>query len=607
MAADETVEEVLLRWEEARRQGREPSAEELCAGCSALADEVHRRIQAILVMERVLEVGIGPAPDPVSDSQSPLPRIPGYVLVRLVDQGGMGTVYEARQAGLDRRVAVKMMERTHLDARLLARFRAEAQAAARLQHPNVVQVIEAGEVEGRPFFSMEFVAGGNLAQLMERCRPDPRRAAEMVEVLARAVHAAHSRGIVHRDLKPANVLVTPDGTLKIADFGLAKRLDGDSAHTRTGEIIGTPFYMAPEQAEGQSELIGPATDVYALGALFYELLTGRPPFQGSNPLDTLRQAVHQEPTPPSRLAPEVPGELEAVCLKCLEKQPVHRYASAVELADDLARWLAGRPVTVVPPGRLRRAWRWLRGRPRVSAALAGLLVVGMLPLFWMGSELHARRVAANRAREQAPLVREILSRNCYACHGQNPRKIARNLNILEHRGLLDSERRIVVPGSPADSRLLQRIEDGSMPPEEEEEHWPRVTEEEMVIIRDWIRGGAPAFSAEAPDPPTPPVVPWSALAGEVRDLFHRRCYECHRYDEAKGGIKILHHRLLVAVRKVVVPYRPEESELLSLLSADEQTRMPPAPEEALTEEEIALVRRWIAAGAPAFPKPAAER
>jgi mono/diheme cytochrome c family protein len=599
------MEDVLLRWEEARRQGQEPAAEELCAGHPALTEEVRRRIQAILVMECVL--GVGPTPQPAADLLPLLPRIPGYEIVRLVDQGGMGTVYEARQTGLDRRVAVKMMERTRIDARMLARFRAEAQAAAQLQHPNVVQVIEAGEVEGRPFFSMEFVAGGNLAQLMERGRPDPRRAAEMVAVLARAVHAAHGLGIVHRDLKPANVLVTPDGTLKIADFGLAKRLDNDLAHTRTGEIIGTPFYMAPEQAEGQSELIGPATDVYALGALFYELLTGRPPFQGSNPLDTLRQAVNREPLPPSRLAPEVPRDLEAVVLKCLEKQPGRRYVSAVELADDLARWLDGRPVTVVPPGRLRRAWRWLRGRPRVSAALAGLLVVGLLPLFWMGSELHARRAAENRARQQAPLVREILSRNCYHCHGQNPRKIARNLNVLDHRLLLDSERRIVVPGAPADSRLLQRIEDGSMPPEEEEEHWPRVTEEELVIIRDWIGGGAPAFSAEAPDPPTPPVVPDSPLAGEVRDLFHQRCYDCHKYDEAKGGIKILHHRLLVSVRKVVVPYRPEESELLGLLSADEQNRMPPAPEPALTEEEIALVRRWIEAGAPAFPKPRAAR
>src|SRR5262249_20669029 len=208
-----------------------------------------------------------------------------------------------------------------LGPKVVARFRREAEAVARLQHPHVVQIFEVGQVNGRPFFSMEYVAGGSLAETLARQPPSPREAAELTATLALAMQAAHQRGIVHRDLKPSNVLLTADGTPKIADFGLAKRLDDETAHTHTGEVLGTPSYMAPEQAEGHKDRIGPATDVYALGAILYELLAGRPPFQGATPLASLRLIVSQDPVAPSRLARSLPPDLPAPCLQCPEKAP----------------------------------------------------------------------------------------------------------------------------------------------------------------------------------------------------------------------------------------------------------------------------------------------
>jgi hypothetical protein len=484
----------------------------------------------------------------------------------------------------------------------VARFRAEAEAAAQLQHPNFVQVFEVGQVNGRPFFSMEYVDGGSLAQLIAREPLPPRRAAELVATLAAAVHAAHERGIVHRDLKPSNVMMTGGGTPKIADFGLAKRLGTDSGHTQTGEILGTPSYMAPEQAEGKKE-IGPSTDVYALGAMLYELLTNKPPFEGISGLDWLRVVTTQDPVAPSRLAPAVPRDLEAICLKCLEKSPARRYASARELAEDLRRFLDGRPVVARRIGTARRVWKWVRRHP-LGAALAGALALAaLLPAFPLVVDYRARRQARLRAEQQAPLVREILQRNCSECHHTAAGRVKKKFDVLNHQGLLDPERKIVVPGAPEDSRLIQRIADGSMPPEEEETRLPRVTETELAILKEWIAGGAPPFPSEDPQPPTPPVVAYSALAAKTKGIFEERCYECHRYDVARGGIKILHHRLLVTGRKVVVPGRPEESDLFQLITSDDDDRrMPPAPAERLPAEEVDTIRQWIRDGAPPFPK-----
>jgi mono/diheme cytochrome c family protein len=605
----------MLRWEEARQQGRELSPEELCAECPPIADELRQRIGAVLAMERAFGIGRterGPARSGVTapperaaedPEHAPLPVIPGYEIIRLIDRGGMGVVYEARQVNLGRTVAIKMISGAHLRPNVLTRFRREAEAAARLQHPNCVQVFEVGEVNGRPFIAMEYVAGGSLAGLLGRKRPAARDAAELMETLARAASAAHTCGIVHRDLKPSNVMLTADGVPKIADFGLAKRLDDEADHTLTGEILGTPSYMAPEQAEGKKDQIGPATDVYALGTILYELLAGTPPFRATTPLEWLRLVVAAEPVPPSRLAPSVPRDLEAICLKCLEKAPARRYASALALADDLRRFLTGRPVAARRTGPAGRAWKWTRRHPQAVALGTTLGLLAMIPVFsLLGDYRDERRVRA-RAHEVAPAVRDVLRRHCFDCHGRNPERVRKNLHILNHQDLLDSTRRIVVPGLPEDSRLIQRIADGSMPPEEDETRLPRLSDNELLILEDWIRGGAPPFPAPEGEPPDSAEVPRSESASRTKAIFHERCYKCHRYDVAKGGIKIMHHRLLVSVRKVVVPGRPDDSELFQLLTtADDESRMPPAPAPRLSPEEIDVIRGWVLEGAPPFPK-----
>jgi hypothetical protein len=227
----------------------------------------------------------------------------------------------------------------------LARFRAEAEAVAQLQHPNIVQIFDIGEQEGIPFLALEFVDGGSLAEKLSGTPLAPRKAAESVLALARAVHHAHEKGIVHRDLKPANVLLQADGTLKITDFGLAKRTEAEHSQTQTGAILGSPSYMSPEQAAGRSGEIGPATDVYALGVMLYELLTGRPPFKGSSLIETIEQVREHDAVPPHLLQPNVPRDLETICLKCLEKSPKRRYASAAGLAEDLRAFLHDEPIS----------------------------------------------------------------------------------------------------------------------------------------------------------------------------------------------------------------------------------------------------------------------
>jgi hypothetical protein len=640
MSASERICELLLRWEEARRQGREPTPEELCADCPGadspeVVNELRQRIAAIRSMERRLGMaspGVAPTIDasalaaaagqggwpqsaPTLDLNHPaneIPRppvsIPGYEILEIIDQGGMGIVYRAVQTSLQRTVAIKMIAAPRASPKHSARFQAEAEAVARLQHPHVVQIFEIGQADGRPYFTMEYMAGGTLAAWMARERPTPRRAAEIAETLARATHAAHERGIVHRDLKPGNVMLAADGTLKIADFGLAKRMDDTPDLTRSGEVLGTPGYMAPEQAAGDRERIGPATDVYAVGAILYELLARRPPFIGDNPLEVLRQVTDDDPVPPTRLRAAVPRDLEAICLKCLEKSPARRYASAQELADDLRRFLDGRPIVARRAGLARRLLKYARRHPG-RASLAGLvLLVALVPAWAEVQHLRAEQRLRRRAEELAPQAYEILRQNCYECHGQNPAKIAKKLNVLDHSLLLDSDRRIVVPGKPQDSRLIQRIADGSMPLEEEEKRLPRLTEEQLTVLNDWILGGAPeppesaSPAAAADDPPT------SALAEQVKRIFIERCYECHKYDVGKGGIKILHHRLLVYVRKVVVPGKPDESELFQLITTDDaERRMPPPSYEGQSHDrlppaEIETIRQWILEGAPPFPK-----
>jgi WD40 repeat protein len=322
-------------------------------------------------------VALGTSATPPTDELVVPPEVAGYELFGEVGRGGMGVVYKARQFSLNRVVALKMvLAGGHANPIDLVRFLAEAEAAAQLQHPHIVQVHAIGKHAGLPFLSLEFVDGGTLANKLNGEPQQPRAAAGMIETLARAVHHAHEHGIIHRDLKPANVLLTADGAPKIADFGLAKRGALGTGMTQTGAILGTPSYMAPEQAEGKKD-VGPAADTYALGAILYEMLTGRPPFKAPTPLDTIMQVVGDEPVPPRRLQPKVPRDLETICLKCLQKEPKKRYASALALADDLARFRQDQPIVARPVSRLERTWRWCRRNP-VVASLLVLVAVGIV-------------------------------------------------------------------------------------------------------------------------------------------------------------------------------------------------------------------------------------
>jgi tetratricopeptide (TPR) repeat protein len=339
-----------------------------------------------------------------------LPPVPGYEIMEEVGRGGMGVVYKARQRGLNRLVALKMvLAGVHAGSQHRVRFRVEAEAVARLEHPNIVQIHEVGHHEGLPYLSLEFVDGGSLAQRLDGTPMAADRAARLVQTLARAMEHAHRRGVIHRDLKPANVLLTADGVPKISDFGLAKRLELDGVTLASGAVMGTPSYMSPEQAAGKPKEIGPATDVYALGAILYELLTGRPPFKAETPSETLLQVQAQEPVSPSRLQHKLSHDLTTICLKCLAKDRRKRYASAEALADDLQRFLAGEPIRARPVGRPERLWRWCRRNPFVAALLGAcalLLVAGTAVSTWQAVRATLAEGLAQQRLRQATAEKE---------------------------------------------------------------------------------------------------------------------------------------------------------------------------------------------------------
>ncbi len=315
----------------------------------------------------------------------------GYELLGELGRGGMGVVYKARQIRLDRLVALKViLAGEHAGAEHLARFRREGELLARIQHPNIIQIHEVGEQDGRPFFALEYVDGESLAQKFSGIALQARHAAHLVETLARAVHVANERGVIHRDLKPANILMTSGGVLKITDFGLAKQLADGSGPTRSGELMGTPSYMAPEQARGRTTLVGAATDVYGLGAILYELLAGRPPFHAETQLDTVLLVLNDEPIAPSRWQPRIPRDLETICLKCLRKEPGDRYADAAALAEDLRRFLSHRPINARRVGPLGRARLWWRRKPTQAALTISVAV--LLVLIAVGATLAAYRL-----------------------------------------------------------------------------------------------------------------------------------------------------------------------------------------------------------------------
>ncbi len=377
--------EYLLREE----QGERPPLEEFLRRFPQHAEELRVQIGFHREIDDVRDpnaTGAGTAATlPVeggtalADRPTGYPKIPGYEVLAVLGRGGMGIVYRAWQSELKRPVALKMLVAGALASPgAAARFRVEVEAMARLRHANIVQIYQVGQHAGAPFLVLELVEGRSLAQVLAGTPQPAEWAARTIETVARAIHAAHRLGVVHRDLSPGNVLMAADGTPKVTDFGLAKLIiGGGSLRTQTGDLLGTPSYMAPEQAAGSHRSVGEATDVYALGAILYEILTGRPPFKAEQPLETLRQVISDEPVSPSRLRPRLPADLETICLKCLRKEPVRRYATAEALADDLRRYLEGRPILARRSTAFERSWRWCRRNPWPAAAAALLTIVAV--------------------------------------------------------------------------------------------------------------------------------------------------------------------------------------------------------------------------------------
>jgi serine/threonine-protein kinase len=414
--------------------------DEVCESCPELLPEVRdrwrrlRRVQADL--DALFPPPTEPGAPPLTAEEPVLPRIPGYEAETVLGRGGMGIVFRARHLRLNRLVALKMvLAGPYAGPQERARFQREAEAVAALRHPNIVQIYDIGDSDGRPYFTMEYVEGGSLARKLAGAPQPARQAAALLSALAAAMEAAHQSGIVHRDLKPANILLTADAAPKISDFGLARRLDGESGLTRTGAALGTPSYMAPEQAQGNPDAVGPAADIYALGAILYELLTGRPPFQAKTATETVQQLLSQDPVPPSRLNARVPRDLETICLKCLHKEPQRRYAAAAALAEDLDRFLRGEAIAARPESRVARLARRVRRRP-VLSALVVLVALFTFALVAGGLWVLSARAAARHRLEAEQADRERATE-------EHLRDMVRRLNEsswLEARAALERAR-----------------------------------------------------------------------------------------------------------------------------------------------------------------------
>ena len=354
--------------------------------------------------------------DETVKSESPeQPGFSNFETIELLGQGGMGTVWKARQKNLPRVVALKVLNAGKLArASELKRFKTEASAAAKLQHPSLIPIYEVGEEQGCCYFTMEYVEGQTLAQLLRGTPLEPRRAAELLLTMAEAIEYAHSRGVLHRDLKPGNVIVDQSGRPRIMDFGLAKELYVESSVTESNAVLGTPSYMSPEQAEGRTAEVSAKSDVYSLGAVLYEMITGRPPFRAHSLSETLRQVIAGAPALPRSVNPKVQRDLETICMKCLQKEPSRRYGSAQDLADDLRRFLKNEPIRARPVGMSGRAWRVLRRNPVVAASLGAtavlLVTMAAAAVFARQNLLTANELLAQTTAAMLQLQLESLAR-----------------------------------------------------------------------------------------------------------------------------------------------------------------------------------------------------
>jgi WD40 repeat protein len=361
---------------------------------------------------------LGPQPAGRLDPTSPNPHVRyfgDYEIVREIARGGMGVVFQATQINLNRKVALKMILAGQLaDDDAVRRFYIEAEAAASLDHPGIVPIYEVGKHDGQHYFSMGFVDGQSLSQRLVEGPFPFREAARLVRRVSEAIEYAHQHGVIHRDLKPANILLDQNGNPRVTDFGLAKKVESDSGLTGSGQIMGSPSYMPPEQAGGKSD-VGPAADIYALGATLYTLIVGRPPFQAASPMDTIIQAINEEPVSPRRLNPSIPFDLDTICLKCLQKEPSRRYGSASDLADDLGRYLAGDPIVARPVSALERVAKWVRRRPAIATLSATLVLTALLGLagvFWQWRKTEANYREARAQRDVADAkTREVIQKS----------------------------------------------------------------------------------------------------------------------------------------------------------------------------------------------------
>ncbi|HEY2148481.1 MAG TPA: serine/threonine-protein kinase, partial [Pirellulales bacterium] len=465
---EEPVDGLIATCIEARRTGRKADFDSLVEqhpehepAIASFLDDYDQIESKFAPLRTLLNSGaLGPAEIPtLGRSDAAIPPVPqagssfgDYELLSEVSRGGMGVVFKARQLSLGRIVALKMLLDGGKSSTDHERFLVEARAVARLSHPHIVPIYEVGEHGGRPFFTMEFVAGGSLRERIDELRGDQRAIARLMVTVARAVEHAHRRGILHRDLKPGNVLLDERREPHVTDFGLAKRLDEESALTQDGAIVGTPSYMAPEQARAATDL-STAVDVYGLGAVLYELLTGRPPIKGETVVDTMIKARTASPLAPRKVAAEVDPDLEAICLKSLEREPQARYNSAARFADDLERWLDGKPIQARKVSVPERLLKWGRRQPLLAAA-AGAITIACLALLVLGGFLWQDAEQRAAAVQNLDLARNQLTQIQSEAHAQQQRADGARLAAGEAEGRLKRAQRDALHTQYAADMLL---------------------------------------------------------------------------------------------------------------------------------------------------------